>query len=419
MKRVAVLLFVAATVSVAGEPAVVEEKSRIAEIEAERDAKSTRLEPDSPSSMERRLNWVKDSHVLERYSEGFHGLRLKMGGLVTGGGFAVGPEFRREGLAGGLFDFRASAQATMRGFHKEDVQLTMPSLAGGKLQLDFYAVHHDYPSLQYYGSGPASNRSGRSDFKLEDTAVDATLAYRPFRHLLIGGTAGYLMNNIGPGEERRFTNAELQYSSVPGMQQQANFSRLSTFVQYDYRDNPGGPRAGGNYFAQFHSFGDRTLGLHDFRRLDLEAQQYIPFFNNRRVFALRAKTALTFKDANQTIPFYMQPTLGGTEDLRGYRPFRFRGDNMLVMNAEYRWEVFSGLDMAVFGDAGKVFDRKKDFDLSNLESSMGFGFRFNARNNVFMRLDFGFSHEGFQIAMKFNDLFRRGPTRTSSTQGDF
>jgi hemolysin activation/secretion protein len=126
----------------------------------------------------------------------------------------------------------------------------------------------------------------------------------------------------------------------------------------------------------------------------------------------------TFTGSGQTVPFYMQPMLGGSDDLRGYRPFRFRGDNLLLFNAEYRWEVFSGLDMALFGDAGKVYMDKSHFSLKNLESNVGFGFRFNARNSVFLRIDVGFSHEGYQVSVKFNDLFRKGPVHTSSIQGD-
>jgi hemolysin activation/secretion protein len=115
----------------------------------------------------------------------------------------------------------------------------------------------------------------------------------------------------------------------------------------------------------------------------------------------------------------MQPSLGGGDDLRGYRPYRFRGDNLMVMNAEYRWEIFSGLDMALFADAGKVFDRKSQFSLKDLESNVGFGFRFNERNRTFLRLDVGFSHEGFQVWVKFNNIFKKGPVLTSSNMGDF
>ncbi|HYO83433.1 MAG TPA: hypothetical protein VES20_18670, partial [Bryobacteraceae bacterium] len=84
-----------------------------------------------------------------------------------------------------------------------------------------------------------------------------------------------------------------------------------------------------------------------------------------------------------------------------------------------RYEVFSGLDMAVFADAGKVTDRKRDIHFRDLESSVGFGFRFNVRNNVFLRVDTAFSHEGFQVWFKFNNVFSAGPVKTSSSQGEF
>ena len=85
--------------------------------------------------------------------------------------------------------------------------------------------------------------------------------------------------------------------------------------------------------------------------------------------------------------------------------FRSAGRNALVYNAEYRWEIFSGLDGALFLDAGKVMPHRGHLGFSALETSTGFGFRFNARNRTFMRLDVGFSHEGFGLWVKFNDPF--------------
>ena len=41
----------------------------------------------------------------------------------------------------------------------------------------------------------------------------------------------------------------------------------------------------------------------------------------------------------------------------------------------------------------------------DLETSAGFGFRFNVANTVFLRFDVGFSHEGFQYWMKFGNPF--------------
>ena len=38
----------------------------------------------------------------------------------------------------------------------------------------------------------------------------------------------------------------------------------------------------------------------------------------------------------------MLPTIGGSDDVRGFEDFRFRDRNAVVLNAEYRWEAFSG-----------------------------------------------------------------------------
>ncbi len=393
--------------------------SRQAEIAAQQDQKAAQVQPAHPGRIERAMIQFREKDLLGRFSNGFGGFHPSLGGLATGNGFGLGTEYR-SGLAGGLLTFRSGAHASFRGARKFDMELAAPKISRGRFFAQFDAVRHDYPQMSYYGSGPDSQKTGRTDFRLEDTAADVTFGIRPARHLAIGSSAGYLFNNIGPGTDQRYASAEQTYSAAqaPGIDVQSNYSRTGAFAQYDWRDNPDGPRRGGNYFAQFNDYRDRTLGLRNFQRLDLEAQQYVSVLNQRRVFALRAHSAMTFANDSQPIPFYMQPSLGGAEDLRGYRPYRFRGDNLLAMNAEYRWEIFSGLDMAVFADAGKVYQRKSDFLFDDLESDAGFGFRFNARNKTFLRLDVGFSHEGFQVWVKFNNVFKKGPVYTSSSLGD-
>ena len=398
-------------------PGLRAQESRAEEVQAQREEKARNLQPDDLSSLERNLMRLREGRWIERISEGFGGVRLKVGGMAPGAGFGFGPEYRWQKDPQGNLFVRAAALTSTRRYQKYEFQTGMPHLAGDRLFTDFYAVRHDYSSLGYYGPGPDSNKSGRSNYRLEDVAVDATFGVRRIRHLSIGASAGYVINNVGPGTDERFISAEQIYSpgQAPGIDQQANFLRIGSFVQYDYRDQPDAHK-GGNYFAQYSNYSDRTLGLYDFRRLDVELQQFIPITNERRVFALRAKSAMTFQDAGQTMPFYFHPSLGGSDDLRGYRPYRFRDNNLVVFNAEYRWQVFSGLDMALFADAGKVTHRISQLNLRDLESDAGFGFRFNTRNKTVMRLDFGFSHEGFQVSVKFNNIFRQGPLHSSSSQ---
>jgi outer membrane protein assembly factor BamA len=381
--------------------------SRAAQIQAAREKKARELQPDVPSKVERALVSFKDKKILERLTAGIAGFRLKFGGLATGSGFALGPEYLRQELAEGNVVFRGSASASLKKYQLFDLQVTMPKLANDRLFVDLYAAHRNYPRMQYYGPGPDSAKTGRSNYRLEDTGYDATGGLKLLPPLTVGGTVGYLQMNIGPGTDPKFVSTEITFppALTPGIDRQSDFLRGGVFAQFDYRDFPGGPRRGGNYVVQYTSYSDRKLDLHSFRKLDLEVQQYIPFFNDRRVIALRGKSVLSFRDTGQTVPFYLQPTLGGSDDLRGFRPFRFHDDNMLVMNAEYRWETFSGLDMALFADAGKVFRRRADWDLTDLEGAYGVGMRFNIRNSVFLRLDVGFSHEGFQMWVKFGNVF--------------
>lgn len=391
-------------------------QTRAGEIEAARDRKAGELEPEDPNKWEAALIRVRDEKILERLSEGIAGFRLKFGGLASGAGFALGPEYFREDFAKGKIFFRGAAQVSFTGAQKLDLEAGAPSLANGKWDWRVQAVRHNYPRLNYYGPGPESEKTGRSNYRLEDNSFDTTLIFKPRRVLRLGGSVGYLLTNTGPGTNSRLISAEQQYppEGTPGIDHQGNSLRYGFIGQVDYRDNPGGPREGGSYTVQYNIYDDRSLDRFDFSRLTVDVQQYFPMFNKRRVIALRARTNHSYTRDGQQVPFYLQPVLGGSTDLRGYRPFRFYGNNSMLMNAEWRWEVFSGMDMALFADAGKVFQRHADFNFRNLESAAGLGMRFNARNNTFIRLDVGFSHEGYQVWFAFGDAFAPAVQQSSS-----
>ena len=400
-----------ALLAVTAAPLAAQVNSRAEEIQQARREKAANAAPEELSKAESRLNYIMDKHILERLATGFHGLTMVMGGLPTGQGFAIGPQYSRLDLAGGALKFRTSARGASARAVLIDLQATMPKLAGGKFFVDFLAQHRNLPRLEYFGPGPDSQLGDRSNFRLEDTSADFTVGYRPFedklsRLLSLGVTGGFLEVNTGPGNNSDLAQTADLFTpqTTPGIDDQTEYFRGGFFAQYDYRDNPLGPRSGGNYVAKF-TYYNGDLRLHDFKTLHLEAQQYFPFLNKRRVIALRTMAILSYANANQTIPFYIQPVLGGSESLRGFRAYRFYDNNLILANAEYRWEAFSGLDMALFFDAGKVVPTRSQVNYHDLEGSAGIGFRFNVQNSVFLRIDVGFSHEGTNIWLKFENVF--------------
>jgi hypothetical protein len=381
-------------------------RSRAEELERRRDSEGG-VYPSERSRVEEAFVWVADHRILERMTRGVGGVRVMFGNLITGSGFALGPEYYRDELADGAVQFRASVRGSLREYLLGEAHLSFPRLLNRRGFLDLQTTWRNYPGVNYYGPGPDSSRQNQTGYRLEDAHHGFDFGLRPIPHLRLGVSGGYLNVNIGPGADDRFLGTELLFTpaEAPGIDRQTNFLRGGLLAEYDWRDTPGGARIGGLYSARFDYLSDRNLALHTHRRLRLEAQQYVPFFNRRRVFALRALSVLTYENAGQQVPFYLQPTVGGSDDLRGFQPFRFHDNNMLVLNAEYRWEIFTGLDGALFYDAGKVFHRRSQLNLHDLEGSAGFGFRVNVGNSVFMRIDVGFSHEGAQVWLKFKDVF--------------
>ncbi|MCP5118262.1 MAG: hypothetical protein GY953_46200, partial [bacterium] len=280
---------------------------------------------------------------------------------------------------------------------------------------------HNYGLVDYYGPGPDSVKADRTNYRYEDLAFDSRLQFQVGRNFFAAPTVGGLKVNIGPGKNEAVASAEMQFTpeQAPGIDTQTSFFRTGGYAGFDWRDSPLGARSGGVYRVVYDFYNDVDRNRYDFHILKTRAEQFFPFFNKRRVFALRAKTVFTWAPSGQLVPFYFRPVLGGSEDLRGYRPYRFHGENSMLMTAEYRWEVFAGMDAAVFADAGKVFQDRGQLNFRNLESTVGFGFRFNIRNATFLRLDVGASHEGVMFWLKFNDVFVKKPLGRSAPEHIF
>lgn len=77
------------------------------------------------------------------------------------------------------------------------------------------------------------------------------------------------------------------------------------------------------------------------------------------------------------------------------------------LNAEYRWEAFSGLDLALFVDAADVGPTWRSLVGKNLKTSWGGGFRFNTNRRVFLRVDIASSREDTRVWVRMGPVFRR------------
>ncbi len=388
--------------------------TRTQQIEAERAAKQASIpavaqgsaSPDKKSS----LGSLGSAFRIWNFAEeGSHGLALRLGGLAYDSGFALGPDYVYK--RGDLYDpgliWDSFAVASLRGFYKVQSQVELPKLLDDHAFFDVKGYRYDYPRLEFYGPGTTSAQSGRSDYRMQDNAVEIRSGLRLGRRVEVGALGSYQRIRIMSGTDHDVAQTDLLYSpqQTPGIGLETSFLTGGFYAQYDGRDEALDPHAGTLLRAQFENVHGSRGAFGGFNQYDFQAHQYIPIWNKRRVIALRAQATLTAPHSGTDVPFYLEPRLGGPDDLRGFRAYRFYDRNAALATAEYRFTVVESLEMALFADAGKVYRNWDSFSIAHTQADVGFGLRAHAGSTVPFRVDFGFSREGVQVWLNFFNVF--------------
>ena len=123
------------------------------------------------------------------------------------------------------------------------------------------------------------------------------------------------------------------------------------------------------------------------------------------MISLRGLASTTSNKDGQQIPFFALPSLGGGSNLRGFQSWRFRDQNSLLLQAEWRIMVNRFLVTAVFYDGVYVAWLNDDLDLDGLRSDYGFGARFHTPLSTVFRIDVARSREGMRLVFATSPVF--------------
>jgi hypothetical protein len=370
----------------------------------QREEKAKTSTPYDQNGLEEAMHFAEDRAMFIIDREGFY---PKLGSLAIGSGFAFGVGFRDRDLFNHYGSLDLWGAASIKGYSAYRVTFSFPELARKKLLLETWGGRRDFPKENFFGIGPDSSRDDQSDYAIRTSYVGGRAGIRPVPPVLIGGGLEFQHPRIGSGRNNRIPNTGEIFppSEVPGADSTSDFLRSSGFVEIDYR-KPLHARKGGWYRFDVAHYDDRTAGLFSFNRFDVDLRQFMSVLAERRVFAVRFALSTSDTPDGQTMPFFYMPTLGGNDTLRGFREYRFRGPHAILAQAEYRWEIWSGFDGALFYDSGKVADRRGDLNFNNLEHDYGIGFRFNTNNGIILRVDAAFgSADGKHLYIVWGGIF--------------
>jgi len=138
-----------------------------------------------------------------------------------------------------------------------------------------------------------------------------------------------------------------------------------------------------------------------------DTRVYTPIGKNN-VLAAQLLGQFNFGD----VPFNQLAQMGGESIMRGYYYGRFRDNNQLAAQVEYRFlplpfSFTNRIGAAIFAGTGTVFNQLIDLNISNLTVSGGLGLRFLLfpKKDIWTRLDFAFTREGTGFYLFIGESF--------------
>jgi hypothetical protein len=318
-----------------------------------------------------------------------NGIYLDYGNMIPGAGWGnAGPGYRHWYAKDFAF-VDASASISVNNYRLGQARVELPGFLKSRLLVGASARWQDFPRVDYFGVGPNTTQDVKSIYGVESTQLAAYTALRPFRWMDIGAQIGW-------------TNPDVTHVEGPfGMNKQTTFVPTEVSLTIDTRDFPMHPTSGVILRAAGARYEDRTTDAHTFKRYEGEAASFVPIGGGRVVLAAHGWYVRSDTREGQSVPFYLQPNLGGIGTLRSFTDYRFRDNNMVVFNAELRLALMTHLDLAVFADAGNVAARPEDLDLA--KRSYGGGFRWHTRRQTFAMVDVANGAEGWRVSFRLQD----------------
>lgn len=266
------------------------------------------------------------------------------------------------------------------------------------------------PREDFFGIGPKTSRGDGTSYRSEITTVGGRGGYSLGFGTDFAGELLYENANITDGKKGNMAQIDQYFAGqvIPGLNG-ADFLIMGTELVRDTRDFPEDPHRGSNtrLYARFYK--DVSGSRLNFMKLRFEASKYIELFSDRQVIAGRLIGEHNVELGNHNhIPFFHMARLGGNglypsqgDTFRGCVRNRFYADSDLVLNFEYRYEIWhyknSAIDAVIFCDEGQAFNEIGDFEMKNFRTTVGGGFRFKLRRRNYLSFEVAWGNEGFQI----------------------
>ena len=331
------------------------------------------------------------------------------------------------------------------------------------LAVQEYPVFHLYAQgislekISYFGLGPDTQESARSYFGMRQTVIGTNAVWPVFKKLNVSllGEANGRFVNIRPSLNQASPSIGQLYteSTAPGLTQQSAFAQFGEGVRI--RPQLAGGFVRLNYLAEFQEFVSPGTSQYSFNRFTVDLSHQFPLYRKTRSlipldsngpndcsgglnvhdcppvtggtsrnlegsFNLRFLMNQSFVPSGHVVPFYFQPTLGGSDidgaaSLSSYRDYRFRAPNSILVRASFEHSLFDWpLGVMAMIDEGKVANTLGDLDFTHLRHSYSAGLTLRAGGFPLINILFSWGgNEGRHTIVNMDPSLLGGGARPS------
>lgn len=260
----------------------------------------------------------------------------------------------------------------------------------------FHGTYSFYPD-KFWGLGNKTNPRNYESFSYEQLYIFPQLLRRLYRKLYMGVSLEY-QNVIRFNHQSKSLFIDENIVGRHG----GIISGAGGLLTWDDRNNAFSPTRG--QFIEFSTtvFTERTES-------DFAYTNYI--FDARKYFSVRSGNVVAFQVYgnfnNGIVPFLSLASMGGSTIMRGYYSGRFRDNNLVAAQTEYRLHVWKRWGIVGFAGIGQVGNRLERFAINQFKYAVGSGIRFALKpeERLNLRLDYGIASHSSGFYLTISEAF--------------
>jgi len=392
-----------------------------------------------------------------------HPLHIAVGSVAPQNGFGFGPAFVRRWNPSDNWRLNLNADGVVSnngswraGFYLKAVRTKIePGTTAVRPYpiINVYTQTTSLDKIAFYGLGPNTARADLTFFGMRETIVGTNVIYPIFKPLnlaLLGEVNVRFVDirgsdgNSSPSIEQVHTEA-----TAPGLTRQPAFAQFGEGVRV--RPTLFADYLRLNYSVNFQQFvaGDSR---YSFNRLTVDLAHQIPIYrkttrnllprdhngpddysvkpngdddypkitrDREGSVGLRLLISESFTSSGSVVPFYFQPTLGGSDinghsALASFQDYRFRAPNLLLLQANIEHSLYGPVGLTFRAETGRVALSRSDLEFNRMVHSYAAGLTLRAGGFPMVYVMFAWgSGEGTRTVSAMNTFLLGGGGRPS------